>query len=231
MDIILLAGGSGTRMRPLTNTIPKPLLQVQGRPILEWSLLSARPIASHVIVVVHYLHEQITEYMRQQKLVDNYTIVQQQPQPLGTGHAVACCQPYLQSDGFMVINGDDLYDPHSLAKLAQMPLGIVTATRSDPWRWGVVVSKDDKFDYIHEKPAEGLFTTPAQVNTGAYKLDKRIFEYELPLSARGEYEITDYLSRLSGLVNIVPGDFWFPVGTPDDLAQARLLDLKAYYDI
>jgi bifunctional UDP-N-acetylglucosamine pyrophosphorylase/glucosamine-1-phosphate N-acetyltransferase len=69
-----------------------------------------------------------------------------------------------------------------------------------------------------------------QVNAGAYKFDSRIFEYELPLSPRGEYEITDYMSYLAAntQVNIVPGQFWNPIGTPEDLEQAQSVNIKEW---
>ena len=73
---------------------------------------------------------------------------------------------------------------------------------------------------LHEKPAElGEYPTPVQASIGGYKLDSRIFDYELPLSARGEYELTDYISWLAKhhAVQIVQADFWFPIGTPAEL--------------
>jgi NDP-sugar pyrophosphorylase family protein len=68
LDGIILAGGKGTRMRPLTLDTPKPLLLVQGRPILEWSLMSLHGIVDHVLIVVKYLKEQIADYMATQTL-------------------------------------------------------------------------------------------------------------------------------------------------------------------
>ena len=230
MDAIILAGGKGTRMQPLTTLTPKPLLHVAGRAILEWSLLSLPKAVDHVIVVVNYLQEQVAAYMRQQTLVRDYQLVEQQPTPLGTGHALQCCQPILRSHEFLVINGDDLYDAASIQYLALQPLGILGATRDQASKWGVLVtSEDHKLRRIHEKPPEELYPVPVMVNAGAYKMDQRIFDYQLPLSARNEYEITDYVTYLASIaeVNVVRGAFWYPIGTPHDLAQAQFLDLQA----
>ena len=65
MDAIILAAGKGTRLQPHTNTIPKPLLAVQGRPILDW-ILGALPPVDRLIVVVNYLSEQIEDYLAEQ---------------------------------------------------------------------------------------------------------------------------------------------------------------------
>ncbi len=231
MDAIILAGGKGTRMQPLTATTPKPLLLVQGKPILEWSLLTLPLQVDHVIVVVNYLKEQVADYMQKQTIIRSYTLVEQHPKPLGTGHAVQCCRPFLRSDQFMVLNGDDLYDSASLEQLAAQPIGILGATRDNASKWGVlVVGENNHLSRIHEKPPAGTYPDPVFVNAGAYKFDNRIFEYELPLSSRGEYEITDYMTYLAASVevNIVPGQFWNPIGTPEDLERAQALDIEAW---
>ena len=64
MDAILLAAGLGTRLRPHTLTTPKPLLPVQGRPILDWTLGALPRRVNRVIVVVHYLAEKVEDYLR-----------------------------------------------------------------------------------------------------------------------------------------------------------------------
>lgn len=229
MDGIILAGGLGTRMRPLTNTTPKPLLSVQGRPILEWSLLGLRPTVDHIIIVVKYLKEQIEAYMRSQTIFQHYTLVEQLPEPLGTGHALQCCAPHLRSAEFLVHNGDDLFGSAALARLARVPLGILTMPRHDQSRWGVAVTDEHgRLLRLHEKPADGTYPTPVQANIGGYKLDTRIFEYNLPLSPRGEYELTDYITWLAQhyTVQLVEADFWFPIGTPAELEAAQSLDLE-----
>ena len=229
MDGIILAGGKGTRMRPLTNGTPKPLLEVQGKPILEWALMGLRPTVDHVLIVVKYLRDQIDAFMAQQTIFEQYTLVEQLPEPLGTGHALQCCAPYLRSDEFLVHNGDDLFGSYSLARLAAVPYGILTLLREDQSRWGVVVTNGDgRMVRLHEKPPEGTYPVPVQASIGAYKMDRSIFGYELPLSERGEYELTDYVSWLAQkrIVETVTADFWFPIGNPDELAAAQNIEIE-----
>jgi NDP-sugar pyrophosphorylase family protein len=229
MDAIIMAGGKGTRMRPLTNETPKPLLHVQQQPILAWTLQTLRPAVDRVLVVMSYLKQQIADYMAQQTIFEHYALVEQLPQPMGTGHAVQCCQPHLQSETFLVINGDDFYSTQAVQRLAQVPLGIMCIQREDQAKWGVAVTDEQGHVVrIHEKPAEGTYPTPVNASIGAYKLSQRIFEHELPLSARGEYELTDYVTWLAARepVQVVTSDFWLPVGYPQDIAAAEKLDLK-----
>src|SRR6185436_10432528 len=99
MDAVILAAGLGTRLRPHTLQTPKPLLPVQGRPILDWTLGALPPAVDRVLVVVNYLAEQIEGYLRQQTLKKEWlTILQKEPR--GTGDALRACRAALRSPRF-----------------------------------------------------------------------------------------------------------------------------------
>lgn len=228
MDAIILAGGKGTRMRPLTDHTPKPLLPVQGRPILEWSLHSLRPSADRVLVVAKYLKPQIEAYMAAQTVFDDWQIVEQLPEPLGTGHAVMCCQPYLKSETFLVINGDDLFGAGAISRLSQVEAGVLAVERDDASRYGALITDTNgRLTRIHEKPEPGTYPPPIKVNIGAYKLTRQIFDYDLPLSQRGEYELTDYVTYLASQmkVQVVVSDFWLPIGNPEDYEASQSAEI------
>lgn len=230
MDGIILAAGKGTRMRELTHATPKPLLHIQGKPILEWSLRMLQPSVDRVLIVVNYLKEQIADYMRQQTIFEHYALVEQ-PQALGTGHALQCCQPALHSHDFIVMNGDDLFHAGAIARLAQAPLGILAVERDDGSSFGVIVPDEHgNVARLHEKPPAGLYPPPVRINIGTYKLNQSVFE--IPLTkheTRGEYEITQYVTEMAQRqpVAIVESPFWFPVGTPEQLEAAQNIDLNA----
>jgi len=104
---VILAAGKGTRMQPLTYEIPKPMLPVNGRPILAYTIELLPKIFDEIIFVVGYLGDQIREYFG-----DNYngrkiTYIRQN-ELLGTGHALTLCQKILK-DRFLVMMGDDIY--------------------------------------------------------------------------------------------------------------------------
>src|SRR5438309_10942753 len=116
MDAVLLAAGLGTRLRPHTETTPKPLLPVQGRPILDWTLGALPKAVDRVVVVTHYLAEQVDEYLRTQTHFKEWATVPQ-GDPQGTGDALRKCKTQIRSEKFLVINGDDLFGADDLANL------------------------------------------------------------------------------------------------------------------
>src|SRR6516165_12737073 len=124
MDAVILAAGLGTRLRPHTLTTPKPLLPVRQRPLLDWTLGALPPAVDRVVVVVHYLAEQVETYLRGQKHFAQWVTVPQH-EPRGTGDALRRCREALRSDRFLVLNGDDLYGAADLADLASSPAGLL----------------------------------------------------------------------------------------------------------
>jgi NDP-sugar pyrophosphorylase family protein len=225
MDCIILAAGKGTRLRPHTNTVPKPLLLVQGRPILDW-IIAALPPIDRLIVVVNYLAEQIDEYLATQPHVKNWATVRQ-AEPRGTGDALMSCRGQVQSDRVIVLNGDDLIGREDLKNLSAVPMGILTHAVNEPASYGIVFpDAKGMLAKIVEKPA-GL-SPPQLANIGGYMFPKRVFELTLPLSPRGEYEITDAVSQLAanGEFHVVEAKYWLPIGTVEAWEQAQKSDLE-----
>src|SRR5271165_2243191 len=124
MDAVLLAAGLGTRLRPHTLTTPKPLLPVQGRPILDWTLGALPKSVNRVVVVTHYLAEQVEQYLRGQNFFNEWATVPQ-GDPRGTGDALRKCREQIRSEKFLVINGDDLFGAADFARLAACPAGLI----------------------------------------------------------------------------------------------------------
>src|SRR5207244_3996151 len=212
MDAVILAAGLGTRLRPHTLQTPKPLLPVQGRPILDWALGALPPVVDRVVVVVHYLADQVETYLHGQKHIRQWTTVFQD-KPQGTGDALRMCREQLGSDRFLVVNGDDLYGAADLAALSGCAAGLLVQMVNEPRRFGIAFLKPDgTLDRLVEKPnLDGR----QLANTGAYVFPREVFDIELQLSPRGEYEITDYLSTLATRqpVHVVEAHYWLPIGT------------------
>ncbi|HMP01801.1 MAG TPA: nucleotidyltransferase family protein [Gemmatales bacterium] len=211
MEAVILAAGKGVRLHPHTLTTPKPLLPVQGRPILDW-LLAALPLqVERVIVVVNYLAEKIEAHLASRDGGRAWVTVKQ-TEPRGTGDALRCCREHLRGDRFLVLNGDDLYAPDDLAKLARYPAGVLAHPVDQPHLFGIVFSKaDGSLERLEEKPS---LTGTHLANIGAYLFPRSVFELPLQLSSRGEYEITDWLSQLAANqpVQVVRATFWHPIG-------------------
>src|SRR5688572_23823777 len=118
MDAILLAGGYGTRLRPLTYTRPKPLLPVAGRPMVEWVLDRLPEETRRVIVAVNWRAGDLRRYFGSSPR-DLEFIVVEEDTPLGTAGAVANCAKHIESDDFLVLNAD-IVSSMDLAALAQL---------------------------------------------------------------------------------------------------------------
>jgi bifunctional UDP-N-acetylglucosamine pyrophosphorylase/glucosamine-1-phosphate N-acetyltransferase len=226
MDAIILAAGFGTRLRPHTLTTPKPLLPVQGRPILDWALGALPGAVTRVLVVVHYLADQIEPYLRTQQHFAEWAVVPQAA-PRGTGDAFRCCRELVRSERFLVLNGDDLYGAADLAALARCPAGLLVHAVDEPRRFGIAfVRADGSLEKLVEKPdLEGR----QLANTGAYLFPRSVFDTELIMSARGEFEITDYVSALAARQRVEPVEarFWLPIGTVEAWQNAQTLDLES----
>jgi bifunctional UDP-N-acetylglucosamine pyrophosphorylase/glucosamine-1-phosphate N-acetyltransferase len=225
MDAVILAAGLGTRLRPHTLHTPKPLLPVRGRPILDWSLGSLPAEVDRVIVVVHYLAEQVVEYLKKQTHFSQWVTVTQDP-PRGTGDALLRCREHICSERFFVLNADDLYGADDLARLAACPAGLLVYPVDEPKKFGIAFRRPDgSLEKLVEKP-DLVGRYPA--NTGAYLFTQRAFEKKLELSPRGEYEITDFVTYLAGLrlMQAVEARVWLPIGTEEAWQQAQGLNLE-----
>jgi NDP-sugar pyrophosphorylase family protein len=226
MDAVILAAGLGTRLRPHTLHTPKPLLPVRGRPILDWSLGALPGRVDRVVVVVHYLAEQVETYLRSQQWFEQPVVVFQE-QPRGTADALRQCREKLQSDHFLVINGDDLFGARGLRILAEKPAGVLVHTVDEPRRFGIAFLKPDgTLEKLVEKP---VLDGRQLANTGAYVFPRDVFDIEIGLSARGEYEITDYVSTLAARrpFHVVEADFWLPIGTEEAWKKAEQQALES----
>jgi NDP-sugar pyrophosphorylase family protein len=224
MDAIILAAGLGTRLRPHTLTTPKPLLPVRGRPILDWTLGALPPAVDRVLVVVHYLAVRFEAYLRGPRHRAQWLAVPQ-GEPRGTGDALRRCRDHLRSDRFLVLNGDDLYGARDLDALSRCPAGLLVHPVEEPRRFGIAFLKPDgTLDHLKEKPD---LSGRQLANIGAYLFPREVFETDITVSARGEYEITDYVSALAARrpVQVVEAAFWLPIGDIEAWRKAETVNL------
>ncbi|ELZ47208.1 nucleotidyl transferase [Halorubrum coriense DSM 10284] len=227
---VVLAAGRGTRMRPLTDRRPKPLLPVGDRSLLERVFETARDVVDEFVVVTGYRGEAIREAIGE-SYRDRPVHYVEQAEALGTAHAVAQAEPVVDDD-FLVLNGDVLADASLPRALAEAGAPAVAATEvEDPRAYGVFsVDGDGSLAGIVEKPAD----PPTNLaNVGCYAFEPEVFEYieDTPESERGEYEITTTIDRLLGdgrRIAVANYDgTWLDVGRPWELLAANELALDA----
>ncbi|MCA9459305.1 MAG: NTP transferase domain-containing protein [Nanoarchaeota archaeon] len=219
---VIFCAGKGSRLSAYTNNIPKVLVNLNGKSILEYKLDNLQGLVEEVILVIGHMGDRVRDLFGESygNLKISYCY---QKELLGSGHALIQAKDNLEGR-FLVLNGDDIYSKSDIIRLMNSPLGIMGMKVSNTQGFGIlrINEEDNSLDEIIEKPREFVSDI---ANVGAYVLDSKIFDYELKKSARGEYEIVDYLNYLIGIGDIVSvsiiEDYWLPINTVEQLEVAR----------
>ena len=170
LQAVILAGGEGTRLRPLTQNKPKALIPVANRPILEHVIISLLTAGIRdIIVVTGYRKEQVMRHLA--RLTEPVMIVEQSNQ-LGTGHALLCARNYIAGD-FLVLPGDNYIDPASIRNISKTRNSLLFTTHLQPSNFGVISIKGGIVRGIIEKP---VHATRMTVSCGIYHFGHDLLE-------------------------------------------------------
>lgn len=229
---VVLAAGRGTRLKALTSHLPKPMIPLAGRPLLEHILIAIRdatPIRDFV-VVVRYLAATVTRYFgdgTQLGIRIRYAL-QPDEQP-GTAGAVRAALPEMPPQPFLMSFGDILTDPANYLRLLNAFQPGLAAVLGVNWlpdvsEGGGVWLDGEKVVRVQEKPRNA----DTNWNLAGVHLFSPVVApvlLTLPPSARGEYELTDAIQVLlqqypEGVRAVRFEGYWNDVGTPDRLQQA-----------
>ena len=180
MKAIILAGGRGKRLRPVTDYVPKPLVPINNIPIIEWQIKYLKKFGvNEVIICTGYKQEMIENYLSMKK-TGMHIKFSVEKSPLGTGGAIKKAGKMIQDTSFFVINGDIITDI-DLKKLSAKQNSIASVELRT--KFGILETVNDKITKFKEKKE----ISDVWMNAGIYHLQKNILQN---LPSKGDIEKT-----------------------------------------
>ncbi len=230
MKAVILAAGKGTRMKNITKTIPKPMVEIDGKPMLEHIIGFVRNAGiTEIGLVVGYKKKIVVDHFGDGSAFGVSVTYIEQVEQNGTGAALGLAKNFAGGNSVFFSFGDVMTTPDNYRAMTDMYrdsgcdvlMGLNTV--DDPYRGAAVYLDDDKnVVNIIEKPEKGTSTTNLN-NAGLMVLPPNIFDYTVRLtpSSRGEYELTDVFGMIradgKGVKGFELTGYWKDVGTPEDL--------------
>jgi UDP-N-acetylglucosamine diphosphorylase / glucose-1-phosphate thymidylyltransferase / UDP-N-acetylgalactosamine diphosphorylase / glucosamine-1-phosphate N-acetyltransferase / galactosamine-1-phosphate N-acetyltransferase len=225
---IVLAAGRGTRMGDLTEQMPKPMLSLAGKPIIEHILDRLRAAGTtEVFIVTGYRAETIERHLRDYPIQVTF---RRQDNINGTGTAALLAREFAGPDPVLLTFGDIICESEEYEGISSLEAAAVLGVKhvEDPYQGAAVYEENGAVTRIVEKPPKGTSTTHWN-SAGLYTFRPVIFEHlaNLEPSPRGEYELTDAVASLIAagervLLYPIRGG-WRDVGRPEDLSAAEQL--------
>ncbi len=241
MRAVLMAGGSGTRLRPLTCDLPKPMVPILNRPIAEHIInLLKRHHIYEVIATLHYLPDALRDYFQDgADFGVQMTYAVEEDQPLGTAGCVKNIAELLD-ETFLVISGDSITDFDLTAAIEfhkqQNSKATLILTRvPNPIEFGVVITdKDGRINRFLEKPSTSEIFSDT-VNTGTYILEPEVLDY-LPENTESDFSSFLFpllLAKGEPMYGYIAKGYWCDVGHLDAYRESQYdaLDSKVKLDV
>ncbi|HEY2442130.1 MAG TPA: mannose-1-phosphate guanyltransferase [Streptosporangiaceae bacterium] len=229
MKAVVMAGGEGTRLRPMTANQPKPMLPVVNKPIMEHVLrLLKRHGFDETVVTVQFLASQVRNYFGDGEDVGLSLQYATEEMPLGTAGSVQNAQDALRDEPFLVISGDALtdIDLSELVKFHKQKGALVTVALSrvpNPLEFGIVIADEDgRIQRFLEKPTWGQVFSDT-VNTGVYVMQPEVLA-EVPPGEVCDWShdvFPQLLERGAPLYGWVGEGYWEDVGTHESYLKAQ----------
>jgi glucose-1-phosphate thymidylyltransferase len=236
MRALVLAGGRGTRLRPLTYSFAKQLIPVANKPIIAYVLedIARAGVTDVGVVVAPETGDQIRAALGDGSGFGLDIVYITQDEPKGIADGVRCAEEFLAHEPFLLYLGDNLLQQGVSAlvqefETSEANASILLAPVANPSSFGVAVVESKRVVRLVEKPAE----PPSNLAlVGVYLFDANIFDavHAIEPSWRGEFEITDAIQRMidAGLEvssRVVEG-WWLDTGKKDDMLEANRLVLE-----
>ncbi len=241
MRAVVMAGGEGTRLRPLTSNQPKPMVSLCGKPCMEYIIeLLKRHGINETVVTLMFMPKVIRDSFGDGSAMDVSIKYSVEQSPAGTAGSVKLAEDYLKDDTFIVISGDaltdfDLGEIVAFHKQRKAMVTIALKRVENPLEFGVVVVDDEgRIQRFLEKPTWGQVFSDT-VNTGIYVLEPEIFEH-IPADTKFDFS-QDLFPKLfemgAPLYGYVANGYWQDIGSLEQYLAANrdLLDGKVQAEI
>lgn len=222
MKAIILAAGQGTRLKPLTLEIPKPLIKIVGKPIIDRIFESLPDEIDEIIMVVDYLKEKLESHLRE-SFKDRRITYAEQGEKRGTFGALLSVNGLIQEDErFLVLNGDDIHGEDELCECLKYPRSLGIQKKIMPNYYNIILNNSGYVEAFRpqkdEEKKEGVF-----VATGAYVLDSDIFKHPGVIVSGGEYGLpqTVMAQKEAHPIKAVVTENWVPINSLDDIERAN----------
>jgi dTDP-glucose pyrophosphorylase len=226
---VVLAAGRGTRMRELTAQLPKPMIAVRGKPVLQHIVEGLRDAGiREFLIVVGYRGDTVRNFLGD-GLRDNVSIhYATQTVQDGTGRVVELARDFVGDSPFVLSYGDILVDPANYKCVLDLPdniEAIVTVTRGEDVSKGGAVFLNEQMELVDIREKSEALEETSWYNAGLYAFRPSIFEFTAKLkpSPRGEYELTDAIRELAHSRKTVKAieltGEWADVRDPEILAR------------
>lgn len=229
MKAVVMAGGFGTRIQPLTHSLPKPMLPIINKPMMEHTMMLLRDLGiTEFIVLLYYKPETIKDYFKDgSDFGINITYVIPDDD-YGTAGAVKLAQNYIGSDNFIIISGDlvtdfDFEKIFNFHKEKKSKLTITLTSVENPLEFGVVIANEDgKIEKFLEKPSWGEVFSDT-INTGIYVIEPEILEY-IPENENFDFAKDLFPLLMEKGIDIMAGNaegYWRDVGNPESYREVN----------
>jgi len=219
---VIMAGGEGTRLRPVSINEPKPMARLLDNPALEYILqLLEKNGVTEACLTLKFMPETIIDYISGRRGIKLHTSIEREA--LGTAGSVRACAEFIGEDDFLVISGDcvcdfDLRDMIAFHKAKMAEATIALYEHPEPLEYGLVVTREDGriAEFIEKPPWEGVVTNT--INTGIYILSPALFNNKVPPGKKydfGKAFFPAILAENRGLYGMAQKGYWCDIGSPE----------------
>ncbi|GEA26589.1 D-glycero-alpha-D-manno-heptose 1-phosphate guanylyltransferase [Microcystis aeruginosa NIES-4325] len=226
MDVIILAGGLGTRLRSVINSLPKPMAPVADRPFLEYLLdyLISQKVTNKFLVSVGYEHQKIIDHFgyKYKEYELNYLI---EDTPLGTGGAIRLALNKIETEQALIVNGDTLFNVNlsALINLHNQKKSLITVALkplTDFDRYNNVLLDDDQKIIGFESKK---YQDKGYINGGIYCVGKNILSsFDLPSKFSFEDDFLKVYTEKIPMYGLISDEYFIDIGIPQDYEKSQI---------